>query len=71
MNTYKVTITETLKKEVIVEAEDECAALQKVSDDWYKGEHILDADNFVGVDYDWEEIEHNKNKKAPSRDEGR
>ncbi len=54
---YKVTITEVLKKTVDVEAEDECEALQTVSDKWRNGDYILDADDFDGVDYDVEYVE--------------
>ncbi len=46
-----MTITETLKMNVEVEAESPEEAEQSVSDQWYKGEHILDADNFVEVDF--------------------
>ena len=36
---------------VEVEAESPEEAEQSVSDQWYKGEYILDADNFVEVDF--------------------
>lgn len=45
MKEYDVTITETLKMTVTVEAE------QMVSDNWRNQEYILDADNFTGVDF--------------------
>ena len=51
---YKVTITEVLKMTVDVEAEDECEALQTVSDKWRNGDYILDADNFVEVEFEAE-----------------
>ena len=56
MKEYKVTITETLKKDVIVEAESEIEAVQAVNDAWYDGEYILDADNFKGVDFSAEDL---------------
>ena len=43
MKTYKVKITETLEKEVEVEAEDRDEAVQIVSDAWHNSEYILDA----------------------------
>lgn len=49
---FDVTITETLKMKVTVEAESLEEAEQIVSDKWYKGEYILDADNFIGVDFE-------------------
>lgn len=52
MKKFNVTITETLKKTVEVEAESQDEAEQLVNDSWYRGEHILDADNFEGVVFD-------------------
>ncbi len=49
---FKVTITETLKMTVEVEAEDKYEAEQMVSDNWRKSQYILDADNFVGVTFE-------------------
>lgn len=55
MEKLEVTITETLKKKVEVEAETEEEAKQIVTDDWYKGDHILDADNFTEVEFEAKE----------------
>ena len=55
MKEYKVTITETLKKDVYVEAETQLEAEQKVSDAWKNGDYILDADHFVDVDFEAED----------------
>ena len=52
MKKYNVTITEALKKTVEVEAESQEEAEQKIADDWYKGEYILDADNFTEVNFE-------------------
>ncbi len=52
MKKFEVTITETLKKKVKVEAETLEEAEQKVNDDWYRGEYILDSDNFTEVVFD-------------------
>ena len=43
MKTYKVKITETLEKEVEVEAEDRHEAEQIVSDAWHKSEYTPDS----------------------------
>ena len=51
MKEYDVTITETLKMTVTVEAESQMEAEQMVSDNWRNQEYILDADNFTGVDF--------------------
>ena len=51
---FKVTITETLKRTVEVEADDRYDAEQIVSDGWHNGEYtldnVLDADNFIDVE---------------------
>ena len=48
---YEVTITETLKKIVNVDAGDSDEAEQMVSDRWRAGDYILDADNFIDVEF--------------------
>lgn len=42
---------------VDVEAEDEREAEQIVSDHWHDSDYILDADNFVGVEFEAESAE--------------
>ena len=49
---YKVTITETSKMTVEVEADDQQQAEQMVSDGWHRSKYVLDADNFVGVEFE-------------------
>lgn len=53
---FRVTITETLKRTVEVEANDQQEAVQMVSDGWYNGEYIidnvLDADNTIDVGFE-------------------
>ena len=49
---FKVAIIETLKMDVEVEAEDQEQAEQMVADGWKKGEYVLDADNFMGVEFE-------------------
>ena len=48
---YKVLITETLQKTVIVEAETETEAHKRASDAWKNAEYILDAETFQGVEF--------------------
>ena len=52
MREYNVTITETLRKTVTVEAESIAEAEQMVNDAWHNSEYILDADDFVGVEFE-------------------
>lgn len=54
MNEYKVTITETLKKDVYIEAENQAEAEQKAFDAWRNSEYILDAGDFVDVNFEAE-----------------
>ena len=49
---FKVTITETLKQTVEVEATDRHEAEQTVSDGWHSSKYILYADNFVDVEFE-------------------
>ena len=48
---YRVLITETLQKTVIVEAASEQEAHRRVSDAWKNAEYILDAECFQGVEF--------------------
>ena len=49
--TYRVTITETLSMTVKVAAADRREAEQLVSDQWHRGEYILDADHCKVVEF--------------------
>lgn len=49
---FKVTITETLKLTVKVEAKDLREAEQIVSDNWRNSQYVLSADNFAGVEFE-------------------
>ena len=51
MKEYKVLITETLQKAVIVGAESEQEARRRVSDAWKNAEYTLGADDFQGVEF--------------------
>ena len=50
--TFAVTITETLKMTVEVEAASREEAEQIASDNWRNSEYILDADSFAGVEFE-------------------
>ncbi len=52
MKTYEVTITETLQKIVEIEAASREQAEELVEQKWNDSEYILDAEAFVGVDFD-------------------
>lgn len=52
MKEFDVTITETLKLTVSVEASSKEEAEQIVTDQWCAGEHVLDADDFVDVEFE-------------------
>ncbi len=56
MREYYVTITETMKMKLNVEAESMEEAVEKVKDGWRSGEYILDADHFADVDFEAEDI---------------
>ena len=49
---FKVIITETLKRTVEVEAESQQDAKQIVSDEWRASKYVLDAENFHGVEFE-------------------
>jgi hypothetical protein len=53
MKQFEVEITETLKKTVIVEAENEENALRIVDDNYRaaQDDYVLDAENFVDVSF--------------------
>ena len=51
MKEYDVTITETLEKTVTVEAASKAEAEEKVRQQYYNSEYILDSENFTGVDF--------------------
>jgi len=51
MREYSVRITETLEQTVTVEASSAAEAKEIVENQWRNGDHILDADNYVGVTF--------------------
>ena len=49
MKNYKVTITETLQKEVVIKANSLAEAEELAEEKWNNSEFILDANHFVGA----------------------
>lgn len=49
---FRVTITETLKLDIVVEATDPHQATQMVADGWYSSKYVLNSDNFADVDFE-------------------
>lgn len=73
---YRVTITETLRREVIVydtELKQPTAddAVQTVSDWWHQGQIILDAEDFTNVDFSAYEVEEGEREKAGVDEDGK
>jgi len=60
MKTYKVEIKETLCKIVEVEASSVEQAEVMVSEEWGKGIHTLDCDNFKTVSFEAKAFQKNK-----------
>lgn len=50
MKTYEVTITETLRRVVKIEAESNLEALDTVSAAYKNGDHVLDYTDYVGAE---------------------
>lgn len=51
MKPYKITITETLQKEVTIEAGSRAEAEEIAERGWKNSEYVLDASHFVGVTF--------------------
>lgn len=67
--TFQVTITETLKRKVLVhesELKEPTAddAVQTVSDWWHNSQIILEAEDFVDVEFEAEEIKEGGERDA-------
>ena len=61
MNTYRVTIEETLKMTVEVEAQSREEAEAEAERRWINSDYVLNADNFTGVTF-------RASRKPPDRD---
>lgn len=55
MKNYDVTITETFKMTVPIEADSLVVAEQKAKDNWNASQYLLYADHFVGVSF-WAKV---------------
>ena len=56
MKDYYVTITETSKMKLNIEAESMEEAIERVRSGWKSGEYILDADHFENVEFEAEDL---------------
>ena len=52
MKSYKVEITETLRRTVNVKARDYDEAINKVREAWRRSEYVLDADDFLEAGFE-------------------
>lgn len=52
MKSYKVEITETLRRTVTVDARDYDEAISKVREAWKRSEYVLGADDFIEVGFE-------------------
>lgn len=52
MKSYEVEITETLRRNVTVEALDYDEAIDKVREAWRRSEYVLDADDFLEAGFE-------------------
>lgn len=68
MKEYDVKITETLEKTVTVQAESRDAAEEQVRTAYYNSEHILDAENFTGVEFGTQTEREIQQEQAPQMD---
>lgn len=62
MREFEVTVTEMLKKKVVIEAETAQEAEIEATERWYNGDYIIDGKNFAGVTFDVKEVQ-----KEPER----
>ena len=56
---YKVTITETLQKEFLVEADSRCKATEKIGNNYFNAisdDYLLSASDYQGVEFKAEEV---------------
>lgn len=57
MKKFKVTITEILKREIYVEAEEAEEAERIAEKQYYSGEHVLDSEDYQTTTFEAEEAE--------------
>lgn len=63
MKKYKVTITETLSRDVEVSANSETEATQKVIDGYRAEKYVLTSDDYFDTDFSAEEIVKTRSNK--------
>ena len=66
---FDVTITETLKMTVRVKAADQLEAEMIVTDAWNDSKYILDADNFVGADFNAVPVERDRSLGSKGKED--
>ena len=57
MNRYKIEFTETLQKQIEIEADNELEAYKLAKDMYHNEDIVLDSSNFVGIDIDVNQLE--------------
>ena len=57
MREFEVTVTEMLKKKVVIEAETAQEAEIEATERWYDGDYIIDGKNFAGVTFAVKEVQ--------------
>lgn len=62
MAKFEVTITETLERQIVVEAASKIDAVKQAQKDYYFGDVILNADDFTDINFDVYEIPRKDNK---------
>ena len=68
MKEFDIKITETLEKTVTVEADSKEEAEEIVKDAYYNQKHILDSENFTGVDFGTQAEREIQHEQAPLMD---
>lgn len=63
MPTYKIEITETLQRQIEVEASSKEEALKKIKEQYQNQEIVLNENDYVDTEYSYIEKIKNKNKQ--------
>lgn len=67
MNKYKVTITETLQKEIIIEADSLQHAINKAQDGYRDEKYVLYPEDWTDTSYDAELVRDRSNREREER----
>ena len=65
MPTYKIEITETLQRQIEVEASSKEEALKKIKEQYQNQEIVLNENDYVDTEYSYIEKIKNKNEQIP------